>query len=192
MAKTISEDAGGFGYHFPRLVAIITAQDKGRDNAMTAAWHQPISFRPPIYAVSIHPKRFTYQLIVDSKEFGVNFLSFEQAEKAATLGGSAGREVDKFQRFDIDREKSTKATVPILKDAYAAYECKLIDDREYGDHRLVVGEVVAVHWLNEAFDSDEVLNLDNINPMLYLGHDIYLSTAKDTARHLDRKVYGKR
>ena len=192
MAKVISENGGDFDYHFPRLVTIVTAQDKGKENAMTVGFHQPVSFNPPIYAVSIAPKRFTYQLIAGSKEFGVNFLSFEQAERAASVGGSGGREINKFQQFSIEKDKSVKTSVPILKDAYAAYECKLIDDREYGDHRLLIGEVVAVHWLKEAFTSDGALNLDKISPMLYLGHELYLSAAKDTIRHLDRKVYGKR
>ena len=191
MTKMISEDVGAFYFHYPRLAAIITAHAKGKDNAMTAAWHMSISLRPPIYAVSISPKRFTYQLIVDSKEFGVNFLPFEQAEKLASVGGSGGKEIDKFKRFGIDKDKPMKTTVPILKDAYATYECRLLDDREYGDHRLLVGEIVAVHWLKEAFALNGVVNLDKISPILYLGRELYLSTAKDTIRYLAREVYGK-
>jgi len=40
--------------------------------------------------------------------------------------------------------------VPVLKDAYAAYECKLVDSKPYGDHLWIVGEIVAVHFLEEA------------------------------------------
>ena len=49
----------------------------------------------------------------------------------------------------VATEKPLKTAVPILGAAYAAYECKLVDDREYGDHRWLVGEVVAVHLLEE-------------------------------------------
>ena len=191
MAKLTSEGAGAFSLHFPRLVVIITAHAEGKENAMTAAWHMPVSFKPPIYAVSISSKRFTYQLIANSREFGVNFLPFEQAERFASVGGVSGREIDKFQRFNIDRDKPVKTAVPILKDAYAAYECKLLDDREYGDHRLLVGEVMAAHWLEQTLAPNGEIDLDQINPTLYLGHELYLSTAKDTIRYLDRKVYGK-
>ena len=85
-----------------------------------------------------------------------------------------------------------KTAAPILTDAYAAYECKLVDDKLYGDHRLLVGEIVAVHWQEEAFTPEEVLNSDNTNPALYLGQDFYLTTAKNTIRHIDRAVYGRR
>ena len=153
MAKVISEDIGEFYQHYPNIAAIVTAQAKGRQNAMAVAWHTPISFTPPLYGIAISPKRFTYQLIVDSKEFGVNFLPFEQAELVASVGGSKGEGIDKFRRFNIAKDKPLKTEVPILKAAYAAYECQLVDDRGYGDHRLLVGEIVAVHLLEGAFTS---------------------------------------
>jgi len=191
MDKVITEDIGAFSQHYPKVAVVVTAQAGGRDNAMAVAWHTSISLKPPLYGVSISPKRFTYQLIADSKEFGVNFLPLAKAELIASVGGSKGYEIDKFQRFNIARDKPVKTAVPILKDAYAAYECKLVDDRGYGDHRWLVGEIVAVHWLREAFTPEETLDLGKVSPILYLGHELYLTTAKDT-RYLDRKVYGKK
>ncbi len=191
MDKVISEGTGKFYHHYPRVAAIVTAQAKGKSNAMAVAWHTSISFNPPLYGVSISPKRFTYQLITDSKEFGVNFLPFEAAAMVASVGGSGGQEVDKFQKFNVATDKPVKTSVPILKAAYTAYECRLVDDRDYGDHRLLVGEIVAVHLLKEAFTSEEVIDLDKVSPVLYLGHELYVTTSKDTVTCLDREVYGK-
>ena len=189
MAKVISEGIGEFYHHYPRVATIITAQAKGKENAMAAAWHSSISFKPPIYGVSISPKRFTYQLIVDSKEFGVNFLPFDSVELIASVGGSGGQEIDKFQRFNIATDKALKTAVPILKAAYAAYECQLVDDREYGDHRWLVGEIVAVHWLKEAFTSENTLDLGKISPVLFLGRNFYFTTSKDSVRSVGRIVH---
>jgi len=191
MAKVISEDMGAFSQHYPKLATIVTAQAQGRENAMAVAWHTCISRRPPLYGISLPSTRFTYRLIIDSQEFGVNFLPFEKAELIAAVGGSGGQQVDKFQKFNIAREKPSKTSVPILKAAYAAYECRLIDDREYGDHNLLVGEIVAVHLLKEAFTEEEILDLAKVSPVLYLGNDLYASTSSDTLKHLDRKVYGQ-
>ena len=191
MAKVISEGVGAFYQHLSRVATIVTAQAKGKENAMVVAWHTSISFNPPLYGVSISPKRFTYQLIVESKQFGVNFLPFEAAELVASVGGSKGSEIDKFHQFNIAKDKPVKTEVPILKAAYTAYECQLVDDRGYGDHRLLVGEIVAVHWQQEVFTPEEVLDLDKVSPTLYLGHELYLTTSKDSLRSLDREVYGK-
>lgn len=190
MAKEIIEGIGAYYQHYPRAPVIVTAQAKGKSNAMTAAWHIPLSHTPPLYGVAIASKRSTYQLIVESKEFGVNFLSFDMAEIAASVGGSKGVEIDKFQRFSIARDKPARTAVPILKAAYAAYECKLLDDRDYGDHRLLVGEIVATHQLREVFTPEEILDLDKVSPLLYMGHEVYATTSRDV-RGLDREVYGK-
>lgn len=192
MAKVISEDVGAFYHHYPRVVTVVTAQAKGRENAMALAWHTSVSFSPPLYGIIISPKRFTYQLIVDSKEFGVNFLPFEQAELVASVGGSKGEEIDKFHQFDIAKDKPVKTAVPILKVAYAAYECKLIDDKGYGDHRWLVGEIVAVHLLKEAFAPEETLDLVKVSPVLYMGNERYVTVSTETIKHLSRKVSGKR
>ena len=192
MDKIISEGVGAFAQHYPAVATIVTAQAKGKENAMAVAWHAPVSLKPPLYGVSISPKRFTYQLIADSKEFGINFLPFEAAELVASVGGSKGSEIDKFQRFNIAKNKPVRTAVPILEAAYAAYECQLVDDRGYGDHRWLVGEIVAVHWLKEVFTPDEVIDWDKISPILYLGKELYITTSKDTVKSLDRKVYGRR
>jgi flavin reductase (DIM6/NTAB) family NADH-FMN oxidoreductase RutF len=191
MAKRHIEGAGRFYHHNPRLPAIVTAHARGKDNAMAASWHAAISFNPPLIGVAIAPKRFTYKLILEGKEFGLNFLPLEKARFIAAVGGSSGSEVDKFQKFGIKKVKPLKTSVPILKDAYAAYECKLIDHRTYGDHEWVVGEILATHFEEGVLTDEEILDLERVAPALYLGADFYATAAKDSLRLLDRKSYGK-
>lgn len=192
MAKVISEDIGEFYQHYPRIACVVTAHAKEKDNAMVAAWHSSLSISPPLYGVAISPKRFTYQLIVESEEFGINFLPFEAAELVASVGGSDGQTIDKFQRFNIARDRSVKTAVPILTAAYAAYECRLVDDKGHGDHHWLVGEIVAVHMAKEVLTPEQTLDLDKISPTMYLGGNFYCTAAKDTRKYLDREVYGKR
>ena len=192
MAKVSMEGAGQFSYQYPRLVVIVTSEAKGKENAMTVAWHSPISLRPPLYGIAVTPQRSSYELILEGKEFGVNFLPFEKAELMASVGGSRGKEIDKFERFHIPKEKALKTAVPLLKDAYLAYECRLIDHKAYGDHEWLVGEVLATHILEEAFTSQGVLDVARSNPALYLSGEFYITTRRETLQHLDRRVYGRR
>jgi flavin reductase (DIM6/NTAB) family NADH-FMN oxidoreductase RutF len=192
MTKASVESVGDFYQHYPKVAAIVTGSAGGKKNAMAVAWHSSVSFKPPLYGISIAPKRFTYQLILESKEFGINFVPFEAAELVASVGGSGGGEIDKFQKFGITEERPSKTSVPILKDAYAAYECKLVDNRTYGDHIWVVGEIVAVHFVDEIFTAKGGLDLDKTSPALYLGAELYATTDKESVRLLDRETYGKR
>lgn len=188
MPKIVTEAIGKFSQHYPKVAAIVTASARGRDAAMTAAWHSSISLKPPLYGIAIAPKRFTYQLITESREFGINFVPLEKASLAAAIGGTSGQQMDKFERFNIAKEKPVKTTAPILEDAYAAYECKLVDSKPYGDHLWIVGEIVAVHFLEEAFTPSEVLDLDKIKPLLYLGSDFYASTDENSVSFVKRGI----
>jgi flavin reductase (DIM6/NTAB) family NADH-FMN oxidoreductase RutF len=188
MSRIVTQDIGKFGQHYPKVAVIVTASARGRDDAMTAAWHSAISLKPPLYGVAVTSKRFTYQLMTKSREFGVNFIPLDKASLAAAIGGTSGKQMDKFERFKIEKEKPLKTTAPILKDAYAAYECRLVDSKAYGDHIWVVGEIVAVHLLEEAFSPAEALDFGKIKPLLYLGSDFYASVDKDSVNFAKRGI----
>jgi flavin reductase (DIM6/NTAB) family NADH-FMN oxidoreductase RutF len=188
MSRIVTEDIGKFSQHYPKQAVIVTGSAGGRDDAMTAAWHTSISLRPPIYGVAVTSKRFTYQLIRQSQEFGVNFISLDKAALAASIGGTSGQQIDKFEKLGIKKEKPSKTAAPILQDAYAAYECKLLDSEAYGDHIWIVGEIVAVHFLEAAFAAAEILDMGKIRPLLYLGSDTYASIDKDSVNFVKRGI----
>ncbi|MFQ6117047.1 MAG: flavin reductase family protein, partial [Candidatus Bipolaricaulia bacterium] len=139
MAKIKQESAGEFCHFYPTLATVVTVRAKDKRNAMAVAWGSPISFAPPLYGVSISPKRYTHGLILEAGEFAVNFLPIEARRLVAAVGRTSGREVDKFARFAIEVEEPFKTDSPILKAAYAAYECKLLEHRRFGDHDWFVG-----------------------------------------------------
>lgn len=191
MTRKHVEASAGFHHHYPKLAVIVTCHAQGRDNAMAVAWFSSVSQKPPLIGISIAPKRYTYELIYEAKEFGINFLSLQKAELIAATGGCPGKEVDKFERFNLEKDESLKTSVPVLKEAYAAYECKLVDSHTYGDHEWFVGEIMATHYDEEAFTSTGHLELGAIDPALFMGAEIYVTTAKDSSRHLERAHYGK-
>lgn len=187
--KNVTSEVGRFYHHYPHLAVVVTARSKDKENAMTAVWHCPLSYSPPLYGVAVSPLRFTYRLIMESREFGVNFMPVDQAEMIARVGAAKGEEVDKFATFSIGRKLPAKISAPLVADAYASYECRLVDHRTYGDHILFVGEVVAVHAKPDAFTPQEVLDLGRVLPALYLGNDIYFSADRQSQRRLDRQQY---
>jgi flavin reductase (DIM6/NTAB) family NADH-FMN oxidoreductase RutF len=187
MLKVHAEGASEFLQHYPKLATVVTVKARERENALAVAWHCALSFEPPLYGVAISPKRFSYGLILEAQEFAINFLPIESVRLIAAVGRTSGREINKFQRFQIATEKPVKIGAPILKDAYAAYECKLVAHHTYGDHEWFVGEVVATHYLREAFDEHEVLNLEKIKPAFYIGNDLYAEMRKIAVHHIERE-----
>ena len=192
MTKVIREGAGKFSYHYPFCATIVTSHADGKDNAMAVAWHAPISLNPPLYGVSIAPKRFTLAQILESKQFAVNFMPIRYAELIAATGGSKGSDMDKFEKFAIEKEESVKTNAPVLKKAYSAYECELYDSVTLGDHVWCVGKIVAVHYDKKAFTDKELLDLTKVDPALYISGENYVTTLASSTRHLERNAYGNK
>jgi len=78
-------------------------------------------------------------MIRDSGVFAVNVLGHDNIETGRHFGLKTGRKTDKFAGVDYD----TKATgCPILKDAIAWMDCKVVSFHDAGDHTLFIGEVI--------------------------------------------------
>jgi flavin reductase (DIM6/NTAB) family NADH-FMN oxidoreductase RutF len=184
MDKIAQNSVSHLNHFYPAVAAVVTVRSGERMNAMACAWHSALSFAPPLYGVLISPKRFSYQLILDAGTFGVNFLPFEKAELIAGVGRNSGRDVDKFSAFSIATEPLPDAIAPILKDAYAAYECRLAARHPCGDHDLFVGEIVRVHQAPETFTEEGVLDVSRVRPALYLGTDWYIPLTTEPPRRL--------
>ncbi len=186
MTKTIMKGAGKFARHYPSNVAIVTTRTETEQDAMAAAWHSNISSNPPLLGVSISPKRHTFKLLEESKKFAMNYVPSEKATISAQTGGVSGRDRDKFEMFDLLVEEKSELDLPILKDAYAAYECKLHSQHTIGDHEWFVGAVLFTHYEEDAFNEDQMLLTDRISPTMYLGFDHYFLPPKVAPTYLKR------
>jgi flavin reductase (DIM6/NTAB) family NADH-FMN oxidoreductase RutF len=186
VTKTVRFEIDRFYFHYPAGATIVTSSAGGRANAMAVAWHTAISQDPPLYLVCISPNRYSHGLVLQSGEFVVNFMSGEQGVLVAAVAGCSGKDIDKFDAFSIAANPGSQVQAPVLNDAYAAYECRVVDRRSYGGHDLFVGEIVAAQWEPSAFREGSILDLEHRQPIVYLGDDYY-ATASQVV-HLERNV----
>ncbi len=192
MLKVVVETTGEFYQHYPRPATIVTVNYDGRKNGMAVAWHCPVSFKPPLYGIAIAPKRYTYGMLSQSKQFGINFMPIEKAADIAAMGGSSGNLIDKFTEYGLAEDRPLKTDVPILAEAYAAFECTVVESMIFGDHAWIIGEILAVHVAEGVFKQNGILDLSLIKPALYLGADMYCTTDATSQKFYDREKCGKR
>ena len=114
------------------------AQD-GRVAAATVNWVTQASFAPPLVVVGVKADSGAHDIIKDSGSFALNVLGKGQQGQAFTFFKSLEREGD-----SIGGEAFSAGTTgaPVLANAPAFVECKLVDTVEKGDHSVFVGEVV--------------------------------------------------
>jgi len=172
--KVVEAKPSKFYHFYPSVTAVVVVRYGDVTNGMAVAWNMGLSSNPPLFGVLIAPKRYTHELIEKAGEFTVNFLPAEKSELIAIFGRISGREINKFKEYNIQVEPSKSIASPVLKEAYASYECKLQKIIPTGDHSLIVGEVLNVHYHKGAFRENGLPDLDAVKPNLYLGADTYL------------------
>ncbi|RLA89339.1 MAG: flavin reductase [Deltaproteobacteria bacterium] len=120
-------------------VYVVTSRDQDKVNGMTAAWVAQVSFKPLLIMVSIAFTRYSHELIKNSGIFAINVLNDEQVDLGKRFGYKSGRRVDKFAGLAYD---TAVTGAPILPEAYAYLDLKLVHTYPAGDHDLFIGEVV--------------------------------------------------
>jgi flavin reductase (DIM6/NTAB) family NADH-FMN oxidoreductase RutF len=181
--KKVITDIREFQYFYPYTVAVVGAQVKDRANFMSCAWHTALSFAPPLFGILVAKKRRTYDFISEAGEFTVSFLAQEDIALSAQMGRISGHDRDKLKEFQVELSPAVHIQSPVLAAAYAAFECRLLDTRTYGDHDLFVGKVLAVQVREECFDRQGVLDPRQVKPLLYMGSDFYMTVDPDTLEH---------
>jgi flavin reductase (DIM6/NTAB) family NADH-FMN oxidoreductase RutF len=182
--KKISTQIKKMQHFYPYTVALVGAKARNKTNFMTCAWHTALSFDPPLFGILVAKKRLTHEIISEADEFTVNFISTKRIKLSAQMGRKSGHNIDKLKEFPIKLFPSKIIGSPVIEEAYVSFECKLAETRAFGDHDLFVGEVLAIHEDENSFNSDGILNTNEIQPLLYLGSDFYITVNPDTLQHI--------
>jgi flavin reductase (DIM6/NTAB) family NADH-FMN oxidoreductase RutF len=129
----------------PFTYTLVTSLDKiGLPNALGVAWVTRTSAKPFLILISIDPSRYSHEGIQMHKEFVLNYPNEDQTKAAWICGTKSGRDGDKIELSGLKLIDSMAVKVPTIDNATVAFECKVIDQFETGDHTVFVGEVVCM------------------------------------------------
>ena len=106
-------------------------------NAFTAAWVMQVSFNPLLIVLSIDPRHSSYRLLKEGQAFSINVLKKSQLDLAEHFARPSSSDKLAGQRWTMGR-----TGLPLLHEALAWFECRLVDERPAGDHMLVMGSVI--------------------------------------------------
>lgn len=127
-------------------------------NIMTAGAFHFYSFKPPSVMVGIMPERYTYELINETNEFGINIPRSDQIELVRNCGAVSGRDIpDKYEKAGVTPIQGSVIKSYLIVECPLNLECEVVYKIDYpGTHRWYVGEIKAVH-IDEAFERDQAL-----------------------------------
>jgi flavin reductase (DIM6/NTAB) family NADH-FMN oxidoreductase RutF len=167
-------------YAYPGMVAVVTSRYNGKQNVMASGWHTYVGSSPGIYGISIRKETYTYQLIEQGGVFGVHFMPASFSEMIQAVGTFSGQDIDKFDKFNIPYEQGLKTDIPVLTEAYFAYECKVMNVTSYGDHEWIAGEVLQRYQDKECFLENGLPDFNKLEIPLYVGRSTYLTLNQQT------------
>lgn len=128
--------------HLTLPVVAITTSAEGRRNGMIANSAQRASLVPSIPRVSVYISKInhSHDLIYRSGVLGVHLLRSDQWEVIWSLGLRSGRDSDKLA--DVRLRMGTLGC-PLLEDALAAFECRVVNAMDAGAATFFLADVVS-------------------------------------------------
>jgi flavin reductase (DIM6/NTAB) family NADH-FMN oxidoreductase RutF len=123
-------------------VTIVTARLGDVRAGLTATSVCSLTAEPPRLLACVHREADAHDLILESRVFAVNVLAPAHRELADHFGGRGDSHGP--ARFAMGRWRPGAGGVPVLADAAASFQCRLVEAVAAGTHTIFIGEVVAV------------------------------------------------
>jgi 4-nitrophenol 2-monooxygenase / 4-nitrocatechol 4-monooxygenase, reductase component len=123
--------------HFATGVTVITAVNDSRRYGTTASAVSSLSLEPPMLLVCLNAASSTGVAIAESHTFAVNVLAQGQDELAKRF---AVKHPDRFAGVPVG---DGETGVPLLADALAHFECRVVEQVTGGTHVVFIAEVHA-------------------------------------------------
>ncbi len=109
-------------------------------NGMTANWVTQVSFNPCLVAVAVENDAHTAELLHRGGVFSVNVVPTGREDLVERFVRPQRRAGNKLG--DVPFREGSATGAPVLDEAAAAFECRIVGVHVTGDHTLFVGEVV--------------------------------------------------
>lgn len=163
---------GNMLYPLP-VVMVSVADEEGHDNIITVAWAGTVCTNPPMVSISVRPERYSYKMLMDTREFVINLTTEKLAFATDYCGVKSGRDVDKFKELRLTREKASHVGVPMIGESPVSIECRVREIQEYGSHSVFTADVLAVHVDTAYMDEKGKFDLASANPIVYSHGEYY-------------------
>lgn len=122
-------------------VVAVTSSQHGRPNGMIldSAIRASISPRVPRLSVYVHKWHLTHDNIWKTGRYALHLLHRGQFELVHQLGFSSGRDRDKMAGVPFSYGN---LGVPVLRECYAAFECRVVNTMDVGASTCFLADVV--------------------------------------------------
>ncbi|GCA51700.1 flavin reductase family protein [Sinorhizobium meliloti] len=123
-------------------VQLITAADGKERRGVTITASCSVSDDPPTVLACLNAANRRNDIFSRGGSFALNLLGSQHHALAHAFSGRD--QLDMERRFALGRWTQRTTGAPILVEAIAAFDCRLIEVKEVATHLILIGEVVDV------------------------------------------------
>ena len=123
------------------LTTVETEGEATRFRGVTVSSFSPVSLEPPLVLVGLERTGTMAMLIPAAGVFAVSVLDRAHEFQADRFSGYGPQPDGRFTGLTHDLAATG---CPVLRDALAWFDCRLVSTQEAGDHLLLIGEAVGI------------------------------------------------
>lgn len=120
-------------------VNVVTTKHEGVIHGLTVTAFSSLSAEPPMVFVSINRNTRTHALVSASGVFCVNILAADMSHVSDKFAGRVTNE----DRFINTTYHAAATGSPVLDEALAYLDCRVVNHHDEGDHTLFIAHAVA-------------------------------------------------
>ena len=128
--------------HITNGIYVLTVREGEQMHGMSSSWVTQVSGEPPLLMAAVDQRHFTHGMIERQSVFGLNVVGSQGKALEDYFFSAAARRPDNLQPFVYELGETG---VPLLQQAMAVFECRVVAAYPAGDHRLFVASVVRAH-----------------------------------------------
>lgn len=151
-------------------IYVLTVRAGERKHGMSSSWTTQVSGDPILLMVAVDKDHLTHQMILESHAFALNVVGMQSKHLEDYFYSSACRKPDNLEPFAL--ENGTTGA-PLLHDALASIDCRVVAAHNTGDHTLFIAEVVEARVRAQ----DRPLTSRDL-PYVYLGGKVLYDQAR--------------
>ncbi len=126
-------------------VQIVTTAHEGEKRGVTITAACSVSDNPPMLLACVNASNPKNAIFEKSGRFALNTLSADQIELANAFSGRDPAMTSE-QRFAMGNWQELVTGAPVLKDALAAFDCRVVEFKVMATHMVLIGEVMGISF----------------------------------------------
>jgi flavin reductase (DIM6/NTAB) family NADH-FMN oxidoreductase RutF len=162
-----------YGLLEPGPVLLLTTAHKGHPNVMTLSWQTMLEFEPPQIGCVVSNRNFSFKALKATRQCVLNIPDRSLANEVVGCGNTSGRDIDKFEAFNLSTAAATLVKAPLIEACFANLECRVIDTSRVNRYGLFVLEVVQA-WYDPSRKTPDTLHHRGKGHFMVAGETIVL------------------